>query len=79
MKITLSILGSTGSVGLTVLKILNKQKTDYELDLLYKIVEKMKNETRFTLSTANPKRNEWRIRDLKPMKTSSLSMLYSCL
>ena len=46
MKITLSILGSTGSVGLTVLKILNKQKTDYELDLLYKIVEKMKNETK---------------------------------
>ena len=27
-------------------KIFNKQKTEYELDLLYKIVEKMKNETK---------------------------------
>ena len=27
-------------------KEINKQKTEYELDLLYKIVEKMKNETK---------------------------------
>ena len=34
MKITLSILGSTGSVGLTVLKILNKQKNIFKINLL---------------------------------------------
>ena len=34
MKITLSILGSTGSVGLTVLKILKKQKNIFKINLL---------------------------------------------
>ena len=34
MKITISILGSTGSVGLTVLKILKKQKNIFKINLL---------------------------------------------
>ncbi len=45
MKINISILGSTGSIGLTVLKIIDKRKKDFKIDILsanknYKLIIK---------------------------------------
>ena len=45
MKINISILGSTGSIGLTVLKIIDKIKKDFKIDILsanknYKLIIK---------------------------------------
>ena len=34
MKKKISILGSTGSIGLNVIKIINKKKKDFEVNIL---------------------------------------------